>query len=88
MTLQTVAADFARVTHPPMVRQASGWIACHDTAHSRLVTVSDNGLETFQALRAAGFLSPESGSFLSRLATSDLSAHRRGSAAAHGAARR
>ncbi|WP_426755379.1 hypothetical protein [Myxococcus sp. Y35] len=64
MTFQTVAADFARVMHPAMVREVPGCISCHGTTHGRLFTVSSNGIETFYSLRAAGFLSPESGSLL------------------------
>ncbi len=74
VTLQTVAEDFARVVHPAMVRESSGCISCHGTTQGRLFTVSSNGLESFYALRAAGFLTPESGSLLSRLVTTDESA--------------
>ncbi|NMO15567.1 hypothetical protein HPC49_22915 [Pyxidicoccus fallax] len=74
VTLQSIAEDFARVVHPAMVREVSGCISCHSTTHARLFTVTQNGVETFYAARAAGFMKPESGSLLSRLVTTDMSA--------------
>ncbi len=71
VTLDTVASDFARVVHPAMLRDASGCISCHSTTSGRLFKVSQDGVETFYAARAAGFFKSEPGSLLSRLTTSD-----------------
>ena len=73
VTLQTVAADFARVVHPAMVREVSGCISCHGPTSGRLFKVNLEGVESFYAARAGGFLTPESGSLLSRLVTTDES---------------
>lgn len=74
VTLQTVAADFAREVHPALVRQTSGCISCHATTSGRLFKVSQDGVETFYAARAAGFMTNQPGSLLSRLVTTDESA--------------
>ncbi|MFP2904981.1 carbohydrate-binding domain-containing protein [Pyxidicoccus sp. 3LFB2] len=71
VTLQSIALDFAREVHPAMVRESSGCISCHATTSGRLFKVSYEGVETFYAARAAGFMNPESGSLLSRLVTPD-----------------
>ena len=71
VTLQGLALEFAQQVHPAMVRETSGCISCHATTSARLFKVSYEGVETFYAARAAGFMKPESGSLLSRLATID-----------------
>jgi hypothetical protein len=71
VTLQGIAEDFARTVHPAMVRETSGCISCHSATTARLFKVSYEGVETFYAARAAGFMKPESGSLLSRLVTLD-----------------
>jgi hypothetical protein len=73
VTLQSVAQDFAREIHPIMVREPAGCISCHSTTSGRLFKISHEGLETFYAARAAGFMNPQSGSLLSRLVTPDES---------------
>lgn len=73
VTLQGIAEDFARTVHPAMLRETSGCISCHATTSGRLFKVSTEGVETFYAARAAGFMKPESGSLLSRLVTPDES---------------
>ncbi|MFP2927023.1 carbohydrate-binding domain-containing protein [Pyxidicoccus sp. 3LG] len=71
VTMRSVAEDFAREVHPAMVRESSGCISCHSTTSGRLFKVSYEGVETFYAARAAGFMNPQSGSLLSRLVTPD-----------------
>ncbi|MCP3139688.1 carbohydrate-binding domain-containing protein [Pyxidicoccus xibeiensis] len=74
VTMRSIAEDFAREVHPAMVRETSGCISCHATTSGRLFKVSYEGVETFYAARAAGFMSPQSGSLLSRLVTLDEAA--------------
>ncbi|MBN1206074.1 MAG: hypothetical protein JXB05_14245 [Myxococcaceae bacterium] len=74
VTRESIAADFAREVQPALLRQDSGCISCHATTSGRQFKVSTDGVETFYAARAAGFLSTEPGSMLARLVTSDESA--------------
>ncbi|WP_224242231.1 carbohydrate-binding domain-containing protein [Hyalangium gracile] len=74
VTLATISEDFGEVVYPAMMRQDSGCVSCHSTTSGRLFKVSANATETFYAARAAGFLSTQSGSLLSRLVTTDESA--------------
>ncbi|MCY1000493.1 hypothetical protein OWM54_25445 [Myxococcus sp. MISCRS1] len=74
VTLASIASDFEREVHPALVRPVSGCISCHATTSGRLFKVGLNGVENFYAIRAAGYLTPASGSMLSRLVTTDESA--------------
>ncbi|MDY7227816.1 carbohydrate-binding domain-containing protein [Hyalangium rubrum] len=74
VTLASIAADFERQVQPAMLNESSGCISCHATTSGRLFKVSPNGVETFYAARAAGYLRTSAGSLLSRLITTDESA--------------
>lgn len=73
VSLATIAADFGREVYPAMVRQDSGCVSCHTTTSGRQFKVSQEPTETFYAARAAGFLSTQPGSLVSRLVATDES---------------
>lgn len=73
VSLATIAADFGREVYPAMLRQDSGCISCHSTTSGRQFKVSQEPTETFYAARAAGFLTTQPGSLVSRLVATDES---------------
>ncbi|WP_224361187.1 carbohydrate-binding domain-containing protein [Hyalangium versicolor] len=74
VSLATISADFGQVVYPAMMRQDSGCVSCHSTTSGRQFKVSADPTETFYAARAAGFLSTQPGSIVSRLVATDESA--------------